>query len=94
MEDKSKEVVNELVDIYNRERIDVSGVIEVLSSTDREIFVKLKDSFLQIVGEKMTITKLVPEQKLFSVSGRINGLNYSNKLTKKSFFGKVFKWCF
>jgi hypothetical protein len=28
------------------------------------------------------------------VSGNISGLKYEEKRTKKSFFGKVFKWCF
>ena len=91
MDENKQEISFEQVNIYNRERIDVSGVIEVLSSTDREINVRLEKSFMQIVGEKLTITKLVPEQKLFTVNGKINGLSYSGEHSKKSFFGKVFK---
>jgi hypothetical protein len=28
------------------------------------------------------------------VSGRVDGVNFKSKQTKKSLFGKVFKWCF
>ena len=62
MEEKSK---IQYVNILNRERIDISGVLEVISSTDKEIYVRLDDSVGVVVGEKMTITKLVPESAVF-----------------------------
>ena len=88
MEEKNKV---QYVNILNRERIDVSGVLEVLSSTDKEIYVKLEDVVGVVIGEKMTITKLVPEEKVLSVSGRIVGVSFQNQLQKKSFLKKVFK---
>ena len=88
MEDKNKV---QYVNILNRERIDISGVLEVISSTDREIYVRLDDSIGVVVGEKMTIVKLVPEDKILSVSGKIVGVRFQNKLQKKTFLKKVFK---
>lgn len=88
MEEKNKV---QYVNILNRERIDISGVLEVLSSTDKEIYVKLEDVVGVVIGEKMTITKLVPEEKVLSVSGRIVGVSFQNQLQKKSFLKKVFK---
>lgn len=90
MEEKQK-IKNKQVMIYNREKIEMTGAIEIVSSTDREIYVKLDDSLALIVGEKLTITKLIPESELVSVSGKINGLTFVAKQNKKSFFGKVFK---
>ena len=86
-----KVVKPQIVNIFNRSRIDATGILEIISSTDKEIYAKLEDSVMFIVGEKMTITKLIPEEKLFSVSGIIKGVSYVEKLTKKSFLGKVFK---
>ena len=77
--------------IYNRERLEVTDALEVISSTDKEIFVKLSNEILQIVGNEMKINKLAPEEKLLSVIGKIGGVNYISKIMKKSIFKKVFK---
>ncbi len=79
------------VNIFNRERLELIGATEVLSSTDKEVIVKLFDSFAVISGTNLTILKLVPEEQLLQVSGNILGIKYVSKLNKKSFLGKVFK---
>ena len=80
-----------VVNIFDKARLDATGVVEIVSSTDKEIYVKLDDVIGIVTGEKMTITKLVPEDKLLSVSGKIMGIAFQNKLQKKSFLKKVFK---
>lgn len=87
----SKNLKNQYVNIFNREKIEINGVIEVLSSTEKEVIAKLEDSYLQIIGEHLKITKLIPDNKLLSVGGLINGLSYMTKNTKKTFLKKVFK---
>lgn len=82
---------NHCLTIHCRERLDVTNVLEIISSTEKEIFVQLENEVLQVFGEKMKINKLNPEDKTLSVIGRINGLNYISKMSKKSFFKKVFK---
>ena len=82
---------NHCLTIYNRERLEVSDVIEILSSTDKEIYIQLSNEVLQIIGERMKINKLSPEDKTLCINGKINGLNYNTKATKKSFLKKVFK---
>jgi len=91
MEDEKKLISNQIVNIIGRKNIELNGALEVLSSTEKEVFVKLEGSYMQILGEKLTILKLIPEEKTLSVSGTINGINYVNKPSKKTFFGKVFK---
>lgn len=91
MDESKVNLKQEIVNIYNRERLDITGVIEIISSTDKEINAKMEDSYLQILGEKLTISKLIPDEKLLSVNGKINGLSFSGKHTKKSILGKVFK---
>lgn len=82
---------NHLVTIYEREKLEITQAIEIISSTDKEIYVKLEDEIMQILGESLKINKLVPENKVLSISGKINGLNYISKSSKKSLFKKVFK---
>ncbi len=77
--------------IFDREKIEVSDAQEILSSTDKEIYVRLSGEILQIIGENMKINKLIPDEKSLSVNGKIKGVNYIAKLTKKSIFKKVFK---
>ena len=92
---ENKEIaISQDVSITNREKITVTGVLEIISSTDKEINLKLENSYLQIVGEKLTILKLEPEQRFLCVKGFVVGLSYQTKHNKKTFFGKVFKWCF
>lgn len=83
--------VNQKIEILDRKIINVSGVEEVLSSTEKEVFVKIEKEILQILGEGMKIVKLVPEEKILVVSGLINGIMISTRPNKKSLFGKVFK---
>lgn len=83
--------VNQKIEILDRKTINVSGVEEILSSTEKEVFVKIEKEILQILGEGMKIVKLVPEEKSLVVSGLINGIMISSRPTKKSIFGKVFK---
>lgn len=93
MENNSKIIIetNQKVVINNRNKIEVSGVVEVLSSTDKDVLARLEKDFIQISGSGLTITKLMPDEKLLTVTGQISGFEYISKLNKKSFFGKVFK---
>ena len=91
MDNKSQKIVH-TVNIYARERIEVLGATEVISSTEKEVIAKLSDTYMSIFGANLTIVKLVPEDEILIVSGNITGIKYENKLNKKSFFGKMFKW--
>lgn len=93
MELNSKTIMknNHSVNISSRDKIEIMGAIEVISSTDKELVAKLQDSYIFVLGTGLTISKLVPEETLLVASGNISGLKYENRLTKKTFFGKVFK---
>lgn len=80
-----------VINIFDRQRIEILGAKEVVSSTEKEVYVKISDGFMQVLGLGLTITKLVPEEESLLISGQINGVNFISKMTKKSLFGKVFK---
>lgn len=79
------------VNIFNKEKIEVVGAMEVLSSTDKEIIAKLQDFVIVISGINLSISKLVPEEQLLVATGNILGIKYESKLSKKTFLKKVFK---
>ncbi len=80
-----------LVNIYNREKMDITGVTEVISSTEKEIFARLQNVVMTIQGSDLRVVKLIPEEELLSVTGKIDALRYDTKINKKSFMSKVFK---
>lgn len=89
--EKEKQKKVHSVNIMGREKIDIVGAIEVLSSTDSQVISRVCDFVMVISGSDLRITKLLPEESFFSISGKIDGVKYENKISKKSFFGKVFK---
>lgn len=90
MEAKSTGVVHTLT-IYNREKIEITSAIEVVSSTEKEVIARLEDCYLYIAGTNLTIAKLVPEEELLVVNGNVLGLKYEGKYLKKSILGRIFK---
>lgn len=79
------------VNILNKEKIEIVGAMEVISSTEKEIIARLQDFLIVVSGTNLSISKLVPEEQLLVATGNILGLRYESKLSKKSFLKKVFK---
>lgn len=83
--------------VDNRERIDVSGVINVESFDDQEIILETEQGLLAMRGEEMHIKNLNLEKGELQVEGFLLEMAYSEKkgfLRKergKSFFERLFK---
>ena len=89
---KEKQILGpKIINIFDRQKIEIQGALEIISSTEKEIYVKLLSGIMLILGEGLTIQKLLPEEEMLVVSGRVDGVNFKSKQTKKSLFGKVFK---
>ncbi len=91
MEEKKTTLKVHTVNIYSREVANITGVQEILSSTEREVIAKLGEMFMVITGTNLTVTKLIPDDELLSVKGQIDGIKYEGRITKKSFISRVFK---
>ena len=90
--EKTRQILGpRIVNIFDRQKIEVQGALEIISSTEKEIYIKLLNGIMIISGENLTILKLFPEEESLIVSGQIDGVNFKSKLNKKSIFGKVFK---
>lgn len=86
-------IVQNLV-LENRNRLNISGVLDVLSFDDQIIILETELGMLTVKGDNLRINKLSIDTSEVIVEGEIFSLAYSNKdLDKKneSFLGKIFK---
>ena len=95
MEDRSKTNTFQNIYLENREKISISGVLDVYSFDDKIIIIETELGLLTLKGENLKITKLSLDTSDFIVEGIINNLSYSNNEpgTKNgnSLLGKIFK---
>ena len=85
-------VIQNLV-LENREKLNVSGVNDVLSFDDQVVIMETELGLLTIKGENLKINKLSIDTSEVIVEGRINNLTYSDHQVKTEggILGKIFK---
>ena len=81
--------------LENREKLSVSGVLDVLSFDDQLVIVETELGLLNIKGENLRINKLSIDTSEVIIEGEIYSMVYSEKDTNKkgttSLLGKIFK---
>ena len=90
---QSTNVIQNIV-LENRERLSISGVLDVLSFDDQIIIVETELGLLTVKGENLRINKLSIDTSEVIIEGNISSLSYSDKETgqnKTSFISKLFK---
>ena len=87
-------VIQNLV-LENREKLNVSGVLDVLSFDDQVVIVETELGLLNIKGDNLRINKLSLDTSEVVIEGEIYSMVYSDKDTNKksagSLLGKIFK---
>ncbi len=86
-------IIQNLV-LENREKLSISGVLDVLSFDDEVVVVETSLGLLNIKGDNLRINKLSLDTEEVVVEGEIYNLNYSDKAPDKkngSLIGKIFK---
>lgn len=85
-------VVQNLI-LENREKLNVSGVNDVLSFDDEVVIMETELGMLTIKGENLKINKLNIDTSEVIVEGRIKNLCYSDHQAKSEggILGKIFK---
>ena len=89
--DNSSTVQNLILE--NREKLTISGVIDVLSFDDQIVILETELGMLTIKGDDLRINKLSIDTQDVIIEGNINTLTYREKEEKKngSLLGKIFK---
>lgn len=81
--------------LENREKLSISGVLDVLSFDDQIVILETELGLLTVKGENLRINKLSLDTAEVIVDGEIYNLGYSEKdLEKKSgggIFNKIFR---
>lgn len=83
---KSKTSIQNLI-LENRERLSLSGVIDVNSFNEESIILETELGTLIVKGQDLHINKLNLENAELVVEGDIDSCNYSNKEFKSKGFG-------
>ncbi len=93
MDDKNRNTLQNIF-LENREKLSISGVLDVFSFDDQIIIIETELGLLTIKGENLKITKLSLDTSDFIVEGYINNIFYSNNDNVKknqNLFSKIFK---
>ena len=81
--------------LENREKLNITGILDVFSFDDQFIIIETELGLLTIKGENLKINKLSLDTSDFVVDGRINSLNYSEAdigvKKGKNILSKIFK---
>ena len=79
--------------LENREKLSISGVIDVLSFDDQIVILETELGMLTIKGEDLRINKLSIDTQDVIIEGNIVSLSYRDKEERKSgnLLGKIFK---
>lgn len=97
MLEEAKNMTNVIQNIIleNREKLNVSGVLDVLSFDDQIVIVETELGLLTIKGENLKINKLNIDTSEVTLDGMISSLSYSNsdsiKKNASGLIGKIFK---
>ena len=71
-------VIQNLI-LENREKLSISGVIDVLSFDDQVVMIETELGLLTVKGEELRINKLRIDTSEVIVEGNISHLSYSEK---------------
>lgn len=85
---KQQEQTNSTLTLTNRETLTLTGVTEILSSSETDIIAKLNQDKVNIQGNNLRITKLDVATGIIETTGTVNSIRYNSN---KNIFKKVFK---
>ena len=87
-------VIQNLI-LENREKLTITGVVDVLSFDDQVVMVETELGLLTVKGEDLRINKLSIDSLEVIIEGQIYNMGYSNdeigKKNSGSLLGKIFK---
>ena len=89
----STSVVQNVI-LENREKLSISGVLDVLSFDDQIVILETELGLLTIKGEDLRINKLSLDTAEVIIDGEVYNIGYSEKDTNQKsggFLGKIFR---
>ena len=77
--------------LKNRNRLNLTGVREVISYNEKNILLDTTQGTLVIKGKDLKLKQLNLENSKIRIKGHINLMNYKEQKEQSSFFEKLFK---
>lgn len=84
-----KNIDNELIILTNRKNLKLEGIVEIISTSETSLILKLKDTTLAILGENIIISKIDITTGILEANGKFNDIKYGIK--SSNFFKRLFK---
>ncbi len=79
------------VNIENRERISITGILRVDTFDEGEVTARLDSSGISVYGEGLHISRLDLDNGILIIDGFISGVEYSDPESKSNLFARLFK---
>lgn len=76
--------------IEGREKINISGVLDVISFDEEEVTLESSEGVLVIKGDNLHAKKLNLENGELSLTGHIDSIEYNDRYVTGSFFSRLF----
>ena len=86
--DNMSKITDENLILTNRKSLQLQGITEVIATSESNLYLKLKNTNLQITGSNITITKLDVEKGNLEANGNFDTIKYGNS---SGFLRKIFK---
>ena len=90
-ENQLVKTLNHTIMVDNRKKIMLTGIIEVVSSTDKSVITKTETHLINVNGEGLRISKLNLEENVLILEGEINEFKYVIKNKSKNIFKRLIK---
>lgn len=74
--DKPDVIYHENIILNNRKNLHIDGVVEIISTSENSLYMKLKDTFLSVSGENIHITKLDVSTGIIEADGKFLNFKY------------------
>lgn len=89
MSKENKDIIsNESLILNNRKQLHIDGIIEIISTSENSLCMKLKNTILNINGENIHITKLDITTGILEADGNFTNIKYGNP---SNIFKRIFK---
>ena len=92
MANESKQSYVQNIILENREKISISGVLDILTFDEEEILLETEDGMLSIKGSDIKVEKLSIDTGEVLAKGNIDSMVYKDEAVRKGgFFKNMFK---
>lgn len=91
--DEKKRVCMQNIFLENRNKLNVTGVLDVLNFDEEIITVETEQGVLVVKGSDLKLNKYNLDDTELSIEGTISSLSYDDRVNKKSesLLAKIFK---